>query len=357
MSTFYNAKVVKIQQETEDAVSVYFEVPAEFRSEFAYKPGQYISIEQTINGEDIRRAYSLCTSPFTDKTPAVTVKKVDGGKMSKWINTQLKTGDTIKLLAPEGRFTPEINEQSKKQYFLFAGGSGITPNMSILKTVLEKEPQSIITLIYANRNKKTIIFKEELETLQSKYANRLEVIHILDSVGLFSSAPKGPMKPDHVAKYISKHKKEAYTPEVFICGPGGMMDSVKTGLKNSQIPEENIHIEYFVAPGSNTAKTESANTSAAPITEAEVVLKLNGETHTFYVGARKTILSGAQDAGLDPPYSCEAGICSSCMAKVTEGSVKMIENNILTAREVEAGFVLTCQALCTSEKVKVEFFE
>lgn len=358
MSTFYNAKVVKIQRETDDAVSVYFEVAPEFKSEFNYKPGQYITIEQEINGETVRRAYSLCTSPFTDTIPAVTVKRVDGGIMSNWVNSSLKEGTNIQILAPEGRFTPTLDPNAKKHYFLFAGGSGITPNMSILKSVLTQEPNSVVTLIYANRNKKTVIFKDQLEALVSQYGSRLEIVHVYDSPGLFSSTPKGPIKADLAAKLFTKHRRAGYTAEAFICGPGGMMDAVKDGLKNCSIADDAVHVEYFIAPTSNNqANNNVVATPTESVTETEVEMKLNGELHTFYVGPRKTILAGAQDAGLDPPYSCEAGICSTCMAKVTEGSVKMIENNILTKKEVDAGFVLTCQAICTSPKVKVEFFE
>lgn len=359
MSTFYNAKVVKIQRETEDAVSVYFEVAPEFKKEFDYKPGQYITIEEEINGETVRRAYSLCTSPFTDSIPAVTVKRVDAGRMSNWVNSSLKEGANIQILAPEGRFIPSIDANAKKHYFLFAGGSGITPNMSILKSVLTQEPNSVVTLIYANRNKKTVIFKDQLEALASQYGSRLEIVHVYDSPGLFSSAPKGPIKPELAAKLFTKHRRAGYTAEAFICGPGGMMDAVKDGLKNCSIPDDAVHVEYFIAPTSKGQTNEVApeSTATTSFTETEVEMKLNGDVHTFYVGTRKTILSGAQDAGLDPPYSCEAGICSTCMAKVTEGSVKMIENNILTKKEIDAGFVLTCQAICTSPKVKVEFFE
>lgn len=357
MSTFYTAKVVKIQKETDDAVSVYFEVGTEFKEQFNYKPGQYITIEQEINGETVRRAYSLCTSPFTNDIPAVTVKRVEGGKMSNWVNSTLKEGDSIQILAPEGRFIPTIDANAKKHYFLFAGGSGITPNMSILKSILTQEPNSFVTLIYANRNKKTVIFKDELDSLVSKYGNRLEVVHVYDSAGLFSSGPKGPIKADLAAKLFTKHRKAGYTAEAFICGPAGMMDAVKDGLKNCSIAEDAIHIEYFIAPTSNNQAKQEVPAATASFSETEVEMKLNGEVHTFTVGTRKTLLAGAQDAGIDPPYSCEAGICSTCMAKVTEGSVKMIENNILTKREVDAGFVLTCQAICTSPKVKVEFFE
>lgn len=356
MSTFYNAKVVKIQKETEDAVSVYFKIDDANISSFEYLPGQYITIEQNVQGEEIRRAYSLCTSPLTDSVPAVTVKKVQGGRMSHWINTQLKEGDTLKILAPEGRFTPNLHTEAKKQYMLFAGGSGITPILSIIKSVLQQEPHSQISLFYANKNKNSVIFKDTLEQIAKSSAGRLEITHIYDSVGLFGSGTKGPLKADLVTKLYTNARKASLTQEAFICGPAGMMDAVKNGLKSTSIPDELIHIEYFVAPGSEN-KTSTATVESNSISEAEVELKINGSSHTFHVGARKTILAGAQDAGLDPPYSCEAGICSTCMAKVTEGSVKMIENNILTQKEVDAGYVLTCQALCTSPKVKIEFFE
>jgi len=359
MSTFFDIKVARVQRETEDAVSVYFDIPEEHKADFAYKAGQYITIEMNVQGENVRRAYSLCTSPLSDPMPAVTVKKVQGGRMSSYLNSSLKAGDTVKLMAPEGRFTPETDAAAQKQYLLFAGGSGITPMMSILKTVLQSEPKSIISLVYANRNKNSVIFKDALEQLEKNYKGRLEITHVYDSAGLFSSAVKGPLSTDTVKKLFAKLRRAEYTPDVFICGPSGMMDAVKNGLFSTDLSEEQIHIEYFTAPvsGNATASAGIPAATAAPAGDAEVELRISGETHYLSVGPRKTILAAAQDAGLDPPYSCEAGICSTCMAKVTDGSVRMIENNILTQKEVDAGFVLTCQAICTSPKVKIEFFD
>lgn len=356
MNTIMNGKITKIVKETEDAVSVYFEPDMGEQGTFSYLPGQYITLIQQIDGEEIRRAYSLCTSPYTDKTPAVSIKKVEGGRMSQWANTKLKVGDTIQFLAPEGRFTPTIDPANKKQYILVAGGSGITPIMSILKSVLTQEKDSVVSLIYANRNKNSVIFKSDLEQWQKNYADRLEWIPVYDSGGLFYSGYKGPLKAETMKKILAKVLQKDKEQLVFICGPGGMMEAAKAGLENSSIAAEAIHIEYFVAPGNTNNKNEKAASNTV-VAEAEVSMKLHGSFHTFKVSGRKTILAGAQDAGFDPPYSCESGICSTCMAKVTEGSVTMIENNILTNKEVEAGFVLTCQALCTSDKVKVEFFE
>lgn len=362
MSTFFDIKVARVQRETDDAVSVYFEIPEDRKADFAYKAGQYITIEMNVQGENVRRAYSLCTSPLSDPQPAVTVKKVQGGRMSVYLNTTLKAGDVLKLMPPEGRFTPEINASAKKQYILFAGGSGITPMMSILKTVLQSEPQSIIHLVYANRSKNTVIFKDQLEQFEKSHKGRFEVTHVYDSAGLFFSGIKGPLTVDTVKKIYSKVRREEYTADIFICGPAGMMDAVKNGLFHTNLSDEQIHIEYFTAPvsgNSGAAAQANAAGTAQPATggNAEVELTLGGTTHNLSVGPRKTILAAAQDAGLDPPYSCEAGICSTCMAKVTEGSVRMIENNILTQKEVDAGFVLTCQAICTSPKVKIEFFD
>ena len=363
MSQFFALPVTGKKQETSDAVSISFLIPDDLKDKFKYKAGQYLTLELDINGEKLRRAYSLCSCPLTDDQLTVTVKRVDDGKVSTKLNGPLQLGQSIMVMPPEGRFTPEISANNKKHYFLFAGGSGITPMMSIIRTVLKVEQNSCITLVYANRNKNSVIFKNELEELAKTEKGRLDVVLSYDTADMFWFGLKGFLTSDIVKKQVLKHER-GMTNEFYVCGPAAMMDTVKNGLLEMNVPKDSIHIEYFIAP--TTAKSEDqpvtpANTPvSAPTVNTDgtqMKLTINGETHDIFVKNKKTILAAAQDAGLDPPYSCEAGICSTCMAKVTAGKVRMIENNILTEKEVANGYILTCQSLCESPEVSVEYYD
>jgi ring-1,2-phenylacetyl-CoA epoxidase subunit PaaE len=364
MSQFFALPVTGKKQETSDAVSISFLIPDDLKDKFRYKAGQYLTLEVDINGEKLRRAYSLCSCPLTDDQLTVTVKRVDDGKVSSKLNGPLQLGQSIMVMPPEGRFTPEINADNKKHYFLFAGGSGITPMMSIIRTVLKAEPNSCITLVYANRNKNSVIFKNELEELAKTEKGRLDVVHSFDTADMFWFGLKGFLTSDAVKKQVLKHER-GMTNEFYICGPAAMMDTVKNGLLEMNVPKDAINIEYFIAPTAAKVENQPVTPANVPTTAAPVIstegtqlkLSINGETHDIFVKNKKTILAAAQDAGLDPPYSCEAGICSTCMAKVTAGKVRMIENNILTEKEVSNGYILTCQALCESPEVSVEYYD
>jgi ring-1,2-phenylacetyl-CoA epoxidase subunit PaaE len=359
MSQLYALPLVAKKQETDEAVSLSFLIPDGLKEIFAYKAGQYLTLEVEVNGEKLRRAYSLCSCPITDDQLTVTVKKVEGGRVSTLLNGALQLGQNIQVMPPEGRFTPEINVANKKHYFLFAGGSGITPMMSIIRTVLKAEPDCIISLIYANRNKHSVIFKDDLDLLVKKESSRFQVVYAFDKADFFwTGGIKGQLTRDVVKKQVSKLDKPGLDNQFYICGPGGMMDVVRGALTDLGIDADRIHIEYFTAPvsaGNDTISTPSAGNASLDGTLLH--LTLNGKTHDLQVKAKKTILAAAQDAGLDPPYSCEAGICSTCMAKVTAGKVRMIQNNILTEKEVANGYVLTCQALCESADVSVVYYD
>jgi len=368
MSQFFALPVTGKKQETADAVSISFLIPDDLKEKFVYRAGQYLTLEVEINGEKLRRAYSLCSCPLTDDQLTVTVKRVADGRVSTKLNGPLQLGQTIMVMPPEGRFTPEIHADNKRHYYLFAGGSGITPMMSIIRTVLKAEPHSGITLIYANRNKNSIIFKNELEELAKTHKGRLDVVYSLDSADMFWFGLKGQLTADTVRKQVGKYDKPGLGKAFYICGPGGMMETVKGALLGMGISQDAVHIEYFTAPTGNKAETAELVTeqqpaptataaTAAPADGTNLKLIINGQSHDIFVKNKKTILSAAQDAGLDPPYSCEAGICSTCMAKVLAGKVRMIENNILTEKEVANGYILTCQALCESGEVSVEYYD
>jgi ring-1,2-phenylacetyl-CoA epoxidase subunit PaaE len=359
MSKFHPLKVKQVVRETDDAVAISFEIPEELKADYIYIQGQYLTIEQEIGGEKVRRAYSLCSSPVGNEAPTVCVKRVEGGKMSTHLNKTCKSGDILNVMIPEGRFYTPIDSAQSKQYFLFGGGSGITPLLSIIKTVLIAEPKSKCVLLYANKNKNSIIFKDQLDKLKESNKGRFEVVYSLDSAGLFWSGLKGIITADTVQKHVNKFKDNSVRQEYFICGPGGMMQVVQSALNGMNLPKENIHVEYFTTPGSENKKPAEpvASDAQAFSGTTQLTVTIDGKTVSMSATAKKTILNAAQDAGLDPPYSCESGICSTCMAKVTEGTVRMIENNILTEKEIAAGYVLTCQALCTSPVVKVEYYD
>lgn len=352
MSKFNSLKVKDIRRETADAVSVAFDVPPTLQIAYQYKQGQYITLKLTINGEEVRRSYSLCTSPHCENDLRVAIKEVEGGKVSTYINKALKQGDTIEVMTPMGGFYTSLNGGAKKNYILFAGGSGITPMMSILKSTLYIEKQSTVTLIYANRNEESTIFKTEIDALAAANKN-FKVVYVFD-------APKEKIS-DLQTGMITKEKGKALVEnfaglnadEYFICGPGPMMENVKVALEELKVPKEKIHIEYFSAVIDAAAK---AITDPNSIVNSKVtVIQYGIETTMDLNTAGTSILDAAIDAGVDAPFSCKGAVCCTCRAKVLEGEVKMDANFALTDDEVAQGYILTCQSHPLTEKVIVDF--
>jgi ring-1,2-phenylacetyl-CoA epoxidase subunit PaaE len=309
-----------------------------------------------INGEKVRRAYSLSSSPVIDDLLTVTVKRVEGGKMSNKIN-EIELGTVIEVMPPQGRFFTEINASNRKHYFLIGGGSGITPLISIIKTVLYAEPNSRCTLIYGNRNSASIIFKKELDDLVASYPERLNVVYSIDHPEPGWNGLTGMLTADTIKQLITQHQGPIAEKEYFICGPAGMMEQAKQALQSLNVNSSNIHIEYFTAPTGGENKPVEVTAPESDFEGSKVFVKLGGKQYELLIKDKTTILHAAIKAGIDPPFSCEAGICSTCMAKVIEGSVKMDENNILTDEEVKKGFVLTCQAHPTSKIVVLEYYD
>lgn len=352
MSKFNSLKVKDIRRETADAVSVAFEVPPTLQIAYQYKQGQYITLKLSIDGEEVRRSYSLCTSPHCENDLRVAIKEVEGGKVSTYINKSLKPGDMIEVMTPMGSFYSSLNGGAKKNYVLFAGGSGITPMMSILKSTLYIEKQSTVTLIYANRNEESTIFKKELDSIAASNKN-FKVIYVFD-------APKEKIS-DLQTGMITKEKGKALienfagvnADEYFICGPGPMMENVKQALEEVKIAKEKIHIEYFSAV---IDTTEKAATDPNSIVNSKVtVIQYGIETTVDLNTAGTSILDAAIDAGVDAPFSCKGAVCCTCRAKVLEGEVKMDANFALTDDEVAQGYILTCQSHPLTEKVIVDF--
>jgi ring-1,2-phenylacetyl-CoA epoxidase subunit PaaE len=349
MSKFHKLTVGEVKNEIAEAVSVSFKVPVQLKEAFQYKPGQYTTLRLVINGEHVNRSYSFCSSPFADEDLTIAVKRVTGGKGSNFINDNFKPGVEIEVMEPMGNFHSVIDSANAKQYILFGGGSGITPIISILKSVLIKEPKSKVVLFYGNRNQSSIIFKDKIEKLQAQYGDRLKVVHILDVPEAGWSGYSGFIVKDLALKLLRENTSLNFQhSEFFICGPTPMMKQVEEALGVLQVPKEKVHIEYFTARADEdkqAADVGSATAGAEPFTgKTKVKIIYDGNTREFQVSEKETILEAALDAGLDPPYSCMVAACCTCRAKLISGKVEMDDRESLTDAEISKGYVLTCQS-------------
>lgn len=369
-NTFFPLKVKDVVKETPEAVTLVFAVPDELQEAFAYKQGQYLTLKFHLNGQEVRRSYSMCSSPL-EPDLAVTVKRVDSGMVSTYIHEQVESGQTIEVMPPEGRFFTELDPEQRKTYYLFGAGSGITPLMSILKTVLETEPLSTVFLLYGNRREASIIFRNQLEELQRRYAGQLVVEHLLSrphrekAKGLAGLFKKGAIswegrvgRIDHaeIGRFLKEHPPRSEESEYFICGPGSMIDNTRAALLGQGIDDKRIHVEYFLSGTPNTqASQNGAPASSASAGGNKVLVHLDGQKIELEVSEEKTILDTLLDEGYDPPYSCTAGACSTCMAKVLKGSVSMEVCYALDDEEVEEGYILTCQSHPTSADLEITF--
>lgn len=359
MARFHSLSVREITKETPDCVSVVFDVPDALRADFQYVQGQYLTLKMNIDGEEIRRSYSLCSSPVTDTELRVAVKKVQNGKGSTWINDKLNVGDTVDVMTPMGNFFSNLDPKNKKHYVLFAGGSGITPMLSILKTALAVEPQSRVTLVYGNRDEQSVIFKKQLDELAAKHADRLKLFYVLEN----SPAGTDPMftgrlMPENVKAIFNAHIGLAPENEYFICGPGPMMENVKQVLTALKAPTDRTHIEYFSAVIEAVAAAEKKAAVPGGKIVSKVTIILDGAQREFDIASDGlTILDTAVEADMDVPFACKGAVCCTCKAKVLEGKAEMEMNYALTEQEVEEGYILTCQAHPASETLVVSYDE
>lgn len=349
----YQLKVLQVEQLTDDAVSVSFDVPKELKEKFQYKPGQYLTLQFNLNGEKVRRSYSLCSSPALEEPLRIGVKRVKDGLVSNHINDHVKVGDVIDVLPPDGRFYANVKADNYKTYFLFSAGSGITPILSITRTVLLTEPHSFVHMIYGNSNQDTIMFKHELDELQEQYADRLILVHSLSrpkkswlSASKFDYR-KGRVDAEAIKWFINEYPPYAQDVEYYICGPGKMIENTKQALKNIDVPDERIFVESFGG--------ESISSNIEGIKNARLIANIFGQSAETTIAEGKTVLRALIDAGYDPPYSCEGGVCSTCKCKVTKGEVTMRQNMALTDKEVANGYVLSCQSIPMTEEVEVEY--
>lgn len=349
-TTLYHELTVKnIIQETKDTISIEFEALSQ---PLAYKSGQFLTLIVPIQGKEVRRAYSLCSSPFVDENPAVTVKRVDNGLLSNWLNDHLKAGDKVKVMNPSGQFTTEYNAANKRHVIMFAGGSGITPMMSIIKSMLLKEPDSILSLIYCNRNIDSIIFKKAFDEWETKYEGRLHVIHVLDEAPMNWQGYSGLLNPDLLKKLFERIPDWGIDKTTYLmCGPEGMMKNVEVLLQH--IPKEKIFKESFVQGTINKDKKE-APVSVGESKAREVTIRYDGNEFKVMVEPDRTILETALDQGIDLPYSCQSGLCTACRGKALSGKVKLDEEEGLSQTEKNEGYVLTCVGHPLTDDVVIE---
>jgi ring-1,2-phenylacetyl-CoA epoxidase subunit PaaE len=353
-SKYRDLTVKEIVQETKDTVSIVFEQPAE--NPVQYKSGQFLTLIGTINGKEVRRAYSLCSSPFVDKDLAVTVKRVDDGLMSNWLPDNLKTGSKLKVMEPMGQFTTEFSKDGKRHLIMFAGGSGITPMMSIIKSILTQEPDSIVSLIYCNRDIDSIIFKEALDEMQTSDEGRLHVIHVLDNAPMNWQGYSGLLNHDMLTRLFERVPDWGIANTTYLmCGPEGMMKNVDSLLAMRHIPKEKIFKESFVQGIiDRDQKKEEVVAAAGESKTREVTIRYDGQEYKVLVPPGKAILETALDQGIDLPYSCQSGLCTACRGKAISGKVKLDEEEGLSQSERAEGYVLTCVGHPMTDDVVIE---
>ncbi|ULQ51377.1 1,2-phenylacetyl-CoA epoxidase subunit PaaE [Flavihumibacter fluvii] len=353
---FHSLAISDIRQETSDCVSVAFEIPDQLKDIFRFREGQNITLRTIINGEETRRSYSICSSP-ADQELRVAIKAVDHGRFSNFANNNLKKGDRIDVLPPTGKFNTELQPLLKKQYVAFAAGSGITPIISIIKTVLATEPDSEFTLVYGNRNRGSIIFREALEALKNKYIIRFRIIHILSREVTDASINYGRINADKCRQLQEGLINWLETDHFFLCGPEDMIFSVRDFLLAAGVDGAKIHFELFTTPGqenSTTPSKEKIIAGTGPL--SNITVKLDGIAFTFDLGYNsQSILDAALQKGADLPYACKGGVCSTCRAKLVSGQVDMDQNYALEPEELAAGFILTCQSHPRTPAVVVDF--
>ena len=351
---FHSLKVAEVVPETPEANSIRFEIPDELRGVFAFKAGQHLTLRATIDGEEVRRNYSLCTAP-ADGDWMVTVKRIGGGLFSNWVGERLKPGDTVDVMVPHGSFTTEFDHTNNRHLVAIAGGSGITPVMSLIKTLLREEPNSRFTLLYGNRDSSSVIFLETLAGLKDKHLGRLELYHFLDAEEQDIELFNGMLNRERLDEALAHLVPDAAEVDGwFICGPGPMMDAAEGALLDRNVPRERIHIERFTVDRPSEAVAREMAQLQTQAEGVNVAVTLDGRTRRVPFTAGN-ILDSARAAGLPAPFACKAGVCATCRAKVTKGKVEMAVHYGLTDEEVAEGYVLTCQSVPLGDGVAVDY--
>jgi ring-1,2-phenylacetyl-CoA epoxidase subunit PaaE len=350
---FHRLSVRDVKRETPDAVSIAFDVPSNLAEDYAFAPGQYLTLRANLEGEDVRRSYSICSGP-DDGALRIAVKQVDNGLFSTWANGSIKAGDALDVMTPTGRFGLEHSPGDRRIHVGFAAGSGITPVLSIIRGVLAVEPQSSFFLFYGNRSTSDILFRQDLEELKDRFLRRLSVFHVLSREEQDLPILNGRLDGEKVRLLLRAVVPAAAVDHIFVCGPTGMSDDLEVTLKDIGIPPEKIHIERFVSGlGGRPRQRPAVAPKAPPKHLADITV--DGKRREVPVAEGESILDAALRAGMDLPFACKGGMCSTCRAKVVEGAVEMDVNYSLEPWELKAGFVLTCQAHPTGARVMIDF--
>ncbi len=355
----HKLEIAKIYKETPDAVSISFKIPPELKRDFSFKSGQYCTFELEHEGEKVRRAYSCSTAPHESEDITVTVKKTGGGGVSDFFNTGLKEGNFLDVFPPDGKFSAELNPEHRKQYFMIAGGSGITPVISIISSILHIEPESSVVLFYANHSEESIIFSGRLQKMYKEHNNRFKIIDVLSKPSDNWEGLKGRLNKDRIISLISKYidvlKNDK---EYFICGPPGLMAEAEKAFEAMNIPKEKIHKESFVEKDDIEGEIiKAVGINKGKALERLITVRLYGEENDVKVVPGEVILQAAMDSGMEPPFSCQIGACATCKAKLISGKVSMDADDALTQEEIDEGFILTCQSHPLTDNVIVDYDE
>jgi ring-1,2-phenylacetyl-CoA epoxidase subunit PaaE len=350
---FHRLTVADICRETSDSVSIVFDIPEELASEYRFSPGQYLTLRAVIDGEDTRRSYSICSGPG-DSDLRVLVKKVEDGLFSSWINDNLRIGDELEVMTPTGRFGLAHAPGNGRIHVGFAAGSGITPILSILRGVLELEPDSRFFLFYGSRSTADILFRNALEELKDRFLDRLSIFHVLSREEQDIPILNGHLDGEKIRRFLTSIIPAALVDHAFICGPEGMIGDVEATLRQLGISEDRIHTERFLSvQGGRPRRSAKIAADAPPAHVAALIV--DGKRRDVPVAAGETVLDAALRAGMDLPFACKGGMCSTCRARIAEGEVSMDVNYSLEPWEIEAGFVLTCQSHPRSARLVVDF--
>lgn len=355
MSQFQTLRVAAVARNTRDAVVVTFDVPERLAEAFAFRPGQYLTLRTWLDGEELRRSYSICAAPH-DGQLRVAIKRLNDGAFSTWANTALQVGDTVDVMPPDGHFTTTFAPSQARHYAAFAVGSGITPILSLVKTALDVEPDSTFTLFYGNRASSAVLFREEIEDLKNRYMTRLSIVYVMSrehqDIDLFN----GRLDGDKVAQLLERWLDPSLIDLTFVCGPQDMTESVIAALQAKGLRKEQIKFELFGSPKGPRALRTGQEARKAPGEHCELTIVLDGLTRSITIEKNKdSLLDSALAQGIELPYSCKGGVCSTCRCKVVEGEVDMDANFALEDYEVARGFVLSCQSFPVTDRVRIDF--
>ncbi|WP_166361679.1 1,2-phenylacetyl-CoA epoxidase subunit PaaE [Pseudomonas akapageensis] len=355
MSKFHSLTVKQVRPETRDAVSIVFDIPADLQESFHFTQGQHLVMRTELDGEEVRRSYSICTG-VNDGELRVAVKRVAGGRFSAYANDVLKAGHVLEVMPPSGHFSVPLDPARHGQYLAVAAGSGITPILSIIKTTLETEPHSRVTLLYGNRSSSGALFREQLEDLKNRYLQRLNLIFVFSREQQDVDLYNGRIDAGKCDQLFSRWLDVKALDAAFICGPQEMTETVRDALKGKGMPAERIHFELFAAAGSETRRQAREAARQVDSAVSQITVISDGRALAFDLPRNTvSVLDAGNAIGAELPYSCKAGVCSTCKCKVIEGEVEMDSNHALEDYEVAAGYVLSCQTFPVSQKVVLDF--